>query len=57
MKKLEYQKPTMKGIAADFEEPILTGSPNSLTTTGLGDDDNLELANDDDSQDTWGGAW
>ena len=31
----------MKGIAANFEEPILTGSPNSLTTTGLGDDDNL----------------
>ena len=57
MKKNEYQKPAMKSIAADFEEPILTGSPNGLTTTGLGDDDNLELAVEDDSQDTWGCAW
>ena len=59
MPKQEYQKPVMEVIEADIEQQILAGSVTSLTTTGLDDEDDLILPDDEEpkSGDVWEEAW
>ena len=55
MTKKEYLKPEMVLEDMDMNELILSGSVNSVTTTGLGDEEELELP--DESQPTTGSVW
>ena len=57
--KQEYQKPVMEVIEADIEQQILAGSVTSLTTSGLDDDDDLTLPDDEEpkSGNVWEEAW
>ena len=57
--KQEYQKPVMEVIEADMEQQILAGSVTSLTTTGLDDEDDLTLPDDEEpkSGSVWEEAW
>ncbi len=59
MTKKEYQKPVMKVIMLQHKSQILTGSVTSLTTTGLDDEDDLILSNDEEpkSGNVWEEAW
>jgi hypothetical protein len=59
MTKKEYQKPVMKVIEADIEQQILAGSVTSLTTSGLDDEDDLILPDDEEpkSGNVWEEAW
>ena len=43
MKKKEYLQPAMEIMKADTEAQILAGSVTELTTTGLGDGEELIL--------------
>ena len=57
--KQEYQKPVIKVIEADIEQQILAGSVTSLTTSGLDDEDDLILPDDEEpeSGNPWEFAW
>ena len=60
MTKKEYLKPAMEVFEADFEEQILAGSVTSVTTTGLGyEEDELELPGEGQptSGTVWDDAW
>ena len=58
MTKKEYQKPVMEVIEADIEQQILAGPVTDLTTSGLDDEDDLILPDDEEpkSGDVWE-AW
>ena len=58
MTKKEYQKPVMEILEADIEQQILAGSVTNLTTSGLDDEDDLILPDDEEpiSGDVWE-AW
>ena len=57
--KQEYQKPVMEVIEADIEQQILAGSVTSLTTSGLDDEEDLILPDDEEpkSGSVWEEAW
>ena len=55
MIKKDYMKPEMQALEADMDQQILTGSVTSVTTTGLDDDEELELP--DDGLPTTGSIW
>ena len=55
--KQEYQKPVIKVIEADIEQQILAGSVTSLTTSGLDDEDDLILPEDEEDGNVWEEAW
>ena len=57
--KQEYQKPAMEILEADIEQQILAGSVTSLTTSGLDDEDDLILPDDEEpkSGSVWEEAW
>ena len=59
MIKKDYMKPTMKVFEADMKQQILAGSVTSVTTTGLDDDEELELPDDGlpKSGSIWDDAW
>ncbi|MCK8620899.1 hypothetical protein [Prevotella sp. E13-27] len=59
MTKKEYQKPVMEVIEADIEQQILAGSVMNLTTSGLDDEDDLILPDDEEpkSGNVWEEAW
>ena len=59
MIKKEYMKPVIKVIEADIEQQILAGSVTSVSSTGLGDDENLTLPDGEESKSgsVWDGAW
>ena len=58
MTKKEYQKPVMEVIELQHKSQILAGSVTSLTTSGLDDEDDLILPDDEEpiSGDVWE-AW
>ena len=55
MIKKEYMKPVIKVIEADIEQQILAGSVTSVSSTGLGDDENLTLPDNEESKS--GSVW
>ena len=57
--KQEYQKPVIEVIEADIEQQILAGSVTSLTTSGLDDEDDLILPDNEEpkSGSVWEEAW
>ena len=57
--KQEYQKPVMKVIELQHKSQILAGSVTNLTTSGLDDEDDLILPDDEEpkSGDVWEEAW
>ena len=59
MIKKEYMKPVMEILEADIEQQILAGSVTNLTTSGLDDDDDLILPDNEEpkSGDVWEEAW
>ena len=58
MIKKEYMKPVMKVIELQHKSQILVGSVTSVTTTGLDEDENLTLPEDEDkSGNSWENAW
>ena len=58
MTKKEYMKPVMKVIELQHKSQILAGSVTNLTTSGLDDEDDLILPDDEEpkSGDVWE-AW
>ena len=59
MTKKHYQKPAIEVMEADMEQQILAGSVKSLTTSGLDDEDDLILPDDEEpnSGNVWEEAW
>ena len=59
MIKKEYMKPVMEVIEADIEQQILAGSVTSVTTSGLDDEEDLILPDDEEpkSGSVWEEAW
>ena len=58
MIKKEYMKPVMEVIELQHKSQILAGSVTNLTTSGLDDEDDLILPDDEESKsgDVWE-AW
>ena len=58
MTKKEYMKPVMEVIELQHKSQILAGSVTNLTTSGLDDEDDLILPDDEEpkSGDVWE-AW
>lgn len=59
MTKKEYQKPVMEVIELQHKSQILAGSVTSVKTTGLDDDDDLILPDNEEpkSGNVWEEAW
>ncbi len=59
MTKKYYQKPAIEVMEADMEQQILAGSVKSVKTTGLDDEDDLILPDDEEpkSGNVWEEAW
>ena len=55
MIKKEYMKPVMKVIELQHKSQILAGSVTSLTTSGLDDEDDLILPDDEEPKS--GNVW
>ena len=55
MTKKHYQKPAIEVMEADMEQQILAGSVKSLTTSGLDDEDDLILPDDEEPKS--GNVW
>ena len=57
--KQEYQKPVMEVIELQHKSQILAGSVTNLTTSGLDDEDDLILPDDEEpkSGSVWEEAW
>ena len=59
MTKKHFQKPAIEVMEADMEQQILAGSVTSLTTSGLDDEEDLILPDDEEpkSGSVWEEAW
>ena len=59
MTKKDYLQPEMTILEADLEQQLLIASVTSVSTTGLGDDDELELPSEGlpKSGSVWDDAW
>ena len=59
MIKKEYEKPTMKVNKAGMEQQMLAGSITDVTSTGLDDEEELDLPDEGlpKSGNVWEDAW
>lgn len=54
MKKKEYMKPAMRVVLLQHHQQLLAGSLKSVKSTGLGDDDDLDIDDEEVGTGFWG---